>query len=122
MKQCITSVHIECVRCLYGNQDKHPVCVCNFLQEQLRSRSGHTAITKKILFQIVALTSGFVNLHNEICEGLIRVGAYSITLVDNFWEDYSKKFDWKSLRNVIGSVSKNDWESLIKFKEILNKI
>ena len=31
------------------------------------------------------------------------------------WKDYSKKLDWKSLRNVIGSVSKNDWESLIKF-------
>ena len=31
------------------------------------------------------------------------------------WKDYGKKFDWKSLRNVIGSVNKHDWESLIKF-------
>ena len=29
------------------------------------------------------------------------------------WKDYSKKFDWKSLGNVIGSVSKNDWKSII---------
>ena len=115
MKQSITAVHIECVRRLYNDHDEHYVSISNFLQKKLRSRSRHAAIAKEILLQIVALTSGFVNLHNEICEGLIRVGAYSITLVDNFWEDYSKKFDWKSLRNVIGSVSKNDWESLIKF-------
>ena len=75
MKQSITAAHIEGVCRLYDH-DEH--CVRD------SQRSRHAAIAKEIMFQIVALTRGFINLHNEVCKGLVWVSTTNLSLINDF--------------------------------------
>ena len=84
MKHSITTVHIERMRCLYNDHDEHSVNIGNFFQKQLCLRSRHVPITKNILLLIVALANGFVDLHNEVCKGLILVSTINFSLINNF--------------------------------------